>query len=251
MSDVTVSQDAGRLAGDAAGDAIARAIIVRGAARVIFASAPSQEGMLASLRARTDIDWSRVQSFHMDEYLGLPMDHPRAFGQWLWDRLPESALAGLHRIDSTADPASEIRRYSSLVATAPIDLTCLGVGMNGHVAFNEPGAVRFDDPETARIVELDLLSRRQQVQEGLFAEIDDVPARALSLTFTALATAEHLVCTVLGAHKADAVAASLDGEVTEKCPASGLQLIDGVRWFLDDQAASKISDRIGARSPEQ
>lgn len=238
---VTVSLEAGRLAGAAAADAIEEAIARRGRARVIFASAPSQESMLHHLGERRDIDWSRVESFHMDEYLGLPMEHPRAFGQWLHDRLPSAALPGLHRIDSAAAPDAEIARYSAVVRAAPIDLTCLGVGMNGHVAFNEPGRVRFDDVDVARVVELDLLSRRQQVEEGLFATIADVPSRALSLTFTALAGAARLVCTVLGEHKAAAVADALEGPVTEDCPASGLQRIDGVQWFLDEESASRLS----------
>lgn len=239
--EVTISADAGRLAGAAAADAIVDAITARGRARVIFASAPSQEAMLSHLGERRDIDWTRVESFHMDEYLGLPMDHPRAFGQWLHDRLPADALPGLQRIDSTADPAREISRYSALVRSDPIDLTCLGVGMNGHVAFNEPGAVRFDDADVARVVELDPLSRRQQVEEGLFATIDDVPVQALSLTFTALTAATRLVCTVLGEHKARAVADALEGPVTEDCPASGLQRVAGVRWFVDDSAASLLT----------
>lgn len=239
MSEVVISEHASDLAGAAAAESIIRAIDTHGRARVIFASAPSQEGMLRRLSAHPGIEWPRVQSFHMDEYLGLPMDHPRAFGQWLGDRLPEAALPGLHRIDSAADPITEISRYSSLVTREPIDLTCLGVGMNGHVAFNEPGA-RFDDPETARVVDLDLLSRRQQVEEGLFVTIDGVPEQALSLTFTALTAAEYLVCTVLGRHKAAAVADALEGPVTEQVPASGLQRIDGVRWFVDEHAASKL-----------
>ncbi|GAB3812284.1 glucosamine-6-phosphate deaminase [Tessaracoccus terricola] len=241
MTNVTIAPNPGAHAGAAAAAAIASAVESRGRARVVFASAPSQEEMLATLTADPRVDWSRVDSFHLDEYLGLPASHPRAFGQWLADRLPAEARPGLQRIDAGADPEAEIQRYTTLLGAAPLDVTCLGVGMNGHVAFNEPGDVEFDDPTAMRLVQLELASRLQQVEEGLFATVDEVPTQALSLTFSALTRAKHLVCTVVGDHKAEAVAAALEGPVTTTCPASGLQQLGNVHWFLDDVAASRLT----------
>lgn len=243
MKQLTVASDAGAKAGALAARLIRQAIAERGTARVIFASAPSQERLLAVLAGDASIDWSRVTSFHMDEYLGLAVEHRQAFGQWLSDRLPKDAHSGLMRIDAGADVGDEARRYTELLTAAPVDLTCLGVGVNGHVAFNEPGSVDFNDEETMRVVNLDPKSRLQQVEEGLFPGLSDVPTRALTLTFSAVTRARALICTVLGEHKAEAVAGALDGPVSTSCPASGLQSLRGVSWFLDEPAASMLQGR--------
>jgi glucosamine-6-phosphate deaminase len=239
------AEDVGADAARAAAAAILEALDARGRARVIFASAPSQEQMIASLAADARIDWSLVTSFHMDEYLGLDPDRPQAFGRWLADRLPAAALANFARIDSAADPTAEAARYAALLTEAPVDLTCLGLGMNGHVAFNEPHDARFDDPEMLRVVELDIRSRRQQVEEGLFPTLGDVPTRALTLTVPALTSAAVMVATVLGEHKARAVADALLGPVAPACPASVLRTHPRASMHLDAPAASLVPELAG------
>lgn len=234
------AQDVGRAAARAVADEILAAVSARGKARVIFASAPSQESMLASLAQDRRIDWRSVRAFHMDEYLGLDMDRPQAFGRWLEDRLPETAQ--LERIRTDADTAEEIARYSDLVAEETIDVTCLGVGVNGHIAFNEPGRTDFADRRVAREIALDPASRQQQVDEGLFASLDEVPTAALTLTVPALIAARTMICTVLGPNKAEAVARALHGAVSEDCPASILATHSDVSWFLDRDAAAQLSD---------
>lgn len=219
---------------------IRAAIDERGTARVLLASAPSQEQMLAALVTDDTVDWSRVRSFHMDEYLGLPVDHPQAFGQWLQDRLPPAVRAGFDRLRPDRDVDAEIARYTALLAAAPLDLTCLGIGMNGHIAFNEPGSP-FDAPDLVRVSELDATSRRQQVEEGLFARLGEVPERAVTLTIPALLGAGAIVATVIGPHKADAVAAAVEGPVQESCPASALRTHGQVSLHLDAEAAGRLT----------
>ncbi|SEE86538.1 6-phosphogluconolactonase [Ruania alba] len=234
-------EETARAAAQHAAAAIIGAIQDHGSARVVFASAPSQEAMLAELSRDERIDWSKVSSFHMDEYLDLAMDRPQAFGQWLADRLPLTALPGFERIRADAhDSAAEIARYSALLTRAPVDVTCLGVGVNGHIAFNEPEIADFADPGWVREVTLDLVSRQQQVDDGLFADVSEVPSRALTLTVPALASAATMVCTVVGSQKAPAVARALTGPVEPACPASRLQEHPGARWFLDRDAASEL-----------
>ena len=223
-----------------AAEVLRRAIADHGSARAIFASAPSQQQMLIELAAAPDVDWSRVTSFHMDEYLGLSAEHPNGFGLWLRDHLPDAALPGFERIDTTGRPVAEAARYSALVAEAPIDLVCLGIGMNGHIAFNEPGFSGPDDPEVARIVTLDDASREQQVHEKLFDSLDDVPTQALTLTIPTLLSGRSLVCSVSGSHKAEAVARAAHGPIDGSCPASFLRTHTDVEWFLDSDAAALL-----------
>lgn len=229
---------AGREAAGHAAYVIRDALTTHGAARVIFASAPSQEAMLTALAEEPGIDWGLVRSFHMDEYLNLPVDHPNNFGRWLEERLPVAAHAGLERIRTHGKPATEAVRYGALISESPIDLVCLGVGVNGHIAFNEPGTSDLDDPEIARVVTLNDASRRQQVDEKLFATLDEVPTQALTLTVPALLSARSLVCSVVGSHKADAVAQALHGPVGSSIPASFLRTHPDVTWFLDEAAAT-------------
>ncbi|WP_223627078.1 6-phosphogluconolactonase [Microbacterium sp. EST19A] len=234
--------DAGEYAAAAAAEAIERAIFERGRARVIFASATSQRDLLAALASDPRIAWDRVDAFHMDEYRGLDAQDPRCFGQWLQDRLPEAAQAGLHRMDGTASIEEEVQRYGQLLAASPIDLTCLGIGVNGHIAFNEPHHTRFDDDAVVRLVEIDVISRRQQVDEGLFASLEDVPHQALSLTVPAVLSAATVVATVVGQAKAKAVQVALESSIGAHCPATALRLHPNVSIFLDRAAAADLSD---------
>ncbi|UNK70701.1 glucosamine-6-phosphate deaminase [Microbacterium sp. H1-D42] len=233
--------EAGREAARRAAAVLREAITSRGTARVIFASAPSQQAMLTALAQEPGIDWTRVHSFHMDEYLGLPDDHPNSFGQWLQQRLPAEALPRLERIRPDVKPAAEAAHYAGLLAEAPIDLVCLGIGMNGHIAFNEPGTSSPDDSETVRVATLDEASRRQQVEEKLFTQLSEVPTHALTLTVPALLSGRSLVCTIIGAHKADAVARAVRGPIDSSLPASFLRTHPDVSWFLDAAAAAALN----------
>lgn len=245
---ITVSrtaEEAGARAADLIAERIVAAIASRGEARLVLASAPSQETMLAALRADDSVDWGRVRVYHMDEYLGLAPDRPQSFGQWLADRLPGEAI--LERIDTSAtDPAVEIARYSGMLAEAPIDVTCLGIGMNGHIAFNEPGVADLEDAELVRLISLDEISRRQQVEEGLFPRLEEVPTRALTLTVPTLAGARSMVATVLGRHKAPAVVRALTDPVGPGCPATVLRTHLDASLHLDPEAASLVAGREGS-----
>ncbi|HIZ35892.1 MAG TPA: 6-phosphogluconolactonase [Candidatus Ruania gallistercoris] len=234
--------EAAEAAAERAAAGILAALAARGSARVLFASAPSQEAMLARLGADSRIDWSLVHSFHLDEYVGLPASAPQSFGQWLQDRLPAAALPGFVRMhaEDEAGVIAEIERYSTLIGEAPVDVTCLGIGVNGHIAFNEPGVSDLDDRDRARQVDLDLASRQQQVDEGLFPTLADVPTSAITLTVPAVTGARMLVCTVLGSHKAQAVAGALEGPIGADCPGSLMQAHPEAYWFLDEAAAGQL-----------
>jgi len=231
---------AGRAAGKRAAGLLRDALRRNGRARVVFASAPSQDECIRTLAAAPDIDWSRVQSMHLDEYRGVEENNPAAFGQWLADRLPEPAQAGLERISPHGSSDKEIRRYTELLTAAPIDLVCLGIGVNGHIAFNEPGDTDFWSTTMVRRVALTHTSRQQQVDEGLFPGLDEVPTHALSLTVPAILRGDALVVTVLGRAKAAAVAATLTGPVTADLPASALRTHRDVTVFLDEDAAGDL-----------
>lgn len=236
--------ECGDAAGKAAAELLQAAIEERGRARVIFASAPSQEQMLRSLAGAPSIDWSLVESLHLDEYRGIASDHPAAFGQWLTDRLPAAALPGLRRIETGGASSVEIERYSRIIENSPIDLVCLGVGVNGHIAFNEPGDTSFEDSRLVREVPLAAASRQQQVDEGLFSELNDVPTHALSMTVPAILRAEAVVCTVLGSSKAGAVAQTLTSPVSPDLPATALRTHKQVSIFIDYEAASQIPESM-------
>ncbi|HIY23087.1 MAG TPA: 6-phosphogluconolactonase [Candidatus Brachybacterium merdigallinarum] len=235
-------EEAGAAAGRAAADVLARVLGERDRARVIFASAPSQEQMLATLGGDPRIDWARVDSFHMDDYLGLDPAHPAAFGTWLADRLPSSALPTLDRIRVDGEAEAEIARYTARLAEAPIDLVCCGIGVNGHIAFNEPGDTDFASPEAVRLIELTHASRQQQVDEGLFPDLAAVPTQALTLTVPALVGARTLVCTVLGTAKSRAVADTVAGPVTEQVPATALRGHRDVVLHCDAAAAALLPE---------
>lgn len=235
--------EAGAAAGHAAAEAIRAAIATSGSARVIFASAPSQQDMISTLAAQ-QLDWSAVRALHMDEYIGLALDHPQSFGQWLADRLP-TGLGALDRILPGDDPEAERRRYADQLG-APVDLVCMGIGVNGHIAFNEPGSA-FDDPELVRRIELDQVSRQQQVDDGCFADLAEVPTAALTVTIPPLIAASAIVCTVIGPRKAAAVAATLTGPVDTSCPASILQRRGRAGIYLDREAAALLPDGASAR----
>ena len=231
----------GRAAGLAAAEAIAKAIARQGSARVIFAAAPSQNETLATLTAEASVDWSKVTAFHMDEYIGLPADAPQRFSRYLkervFDRVPLAAVHLLGGSIATRNPGQspefECEYYANLLAEKPIDVVCLGIGENGHIAFNDPPVADFNDPQLVKIVTLDQPCRRQQVNDGCFPNIDAVPKTAVTLTIPALMRAATLICSVPGPTKRDAVRATLHDEISTHCPATILRTHDDCTLFLD------------------
>lgn len=205
--------------------------------RMVFAAAPSQASMLQVLALDPSIDWNRITAFHMDEYIGLPEAAPERFAQWLkahlFDRVP---LAEVHLLVPEPDPAAEARRYASLLAEAPIDFVCLGIGVNGHIAFNDPPVADFNDPQDVKVVELDALCRQQQVDDKCFDSIGDVPSHALTLTIPRLLRADQLFCVVPGSAKRSAVDAALNGDVSISSPASILRTHPNCTFYLDKES---------------
>ncbi len=215
---------AGAAAAREAAEGINGAIAARGSARIALACAPSQIEMLAAL-IRAPVDWSRVTVFHLDEYVGFDAAHPASFRNYLHTHfLTRVGVARFHGFCGEApDIAAECRRYAALLAEAPLDLVCLGIGENGHLAFNDPPVADFTGPEKVKMVELDEACRRQQVSDGCFGALEEVPRHALTLTIPMLLSAKRLVVTVLGSSKAAAVSDALRGPIATTCPASALR----------------------------
>lgn len=205
--------------------------------RMVFAAAPSQNEFLEALARARGIDWARVTAFQMDEYLDLPPDAPQLFGRYLSDRLFDIVKPGeVHLIDSGQAAEDECQRYASLVSAAPIDIVCLGIGENGHLAFNDPDVADFADPDRMKVVVLDLASRQQQVHDGCFTSLDAVPTRALTLTIPSLLSGRALFCIVPGPSKRAAVQQALRGPISTACPASILRRHPQCTLYLDKDA---------------
>jgi glucosamine-6-phosphate deaminase len=196
------------------------------------------------------VDWGRVVAFLLDEYLGLPADHPASFRRYLRERVFQHLEFGeVHLLQGDApDAEAECRRYAGLLAEAPIDLACIGIGENGHLAFNDPPA-DFEAPGLVHIVDLDEACRRQQVGEGHFASVDGVPPRALSLTVPAILSARIIYCVVPDRRKAEAVRCSLQGPISPSCPGSALRRHQNCRMFLDLDSASLLKLPAVSGSP--
>lgn len=207
---------------------------------MIFAAAPSQNEFLEALAADKTIDFSSINAFHMDEYVGLGKTTPQRFGEFLRTHIFDLVnFKSVHYLN-TDDEESECRRYAELLKEYPVDIVCMGIGENGHIAFNDPHAAKFDDSSAVKIVELDEICRRQQVNDGCFENIDDVPKKALTLTVPALKAAAHHFCIVPSATKAEAVKRTIMGEITEKCPATVLRLCPDARIYLDNESSSLL-----------
>jgi glucosamine-6-phosphate deaminase len=208
-----------------------------------FAAAPSQNELLASLRGRTGLDWPRVVAFHLDEYLGLPPEAPQQFGNFLRRALFDHVCPGqVHYMDGNApDPERERERYAALLAEHPLDIVCLGVGENGHIAFNDPQDSPFPDEEVVRLVTLDERSRLQQVHDGCFSSVAAVPRQALTLAVPAIMAAQSLRCVVPGPSKANAVREMLEGRVGPGCPASALRKHPDCVLYLDTDAEMALN----------
>lgn len=214
-----------------------RRLAVQGQVRMIFAAAPSQSDVLAALVEADGIDWSRVVAFHMDEYIGLAEGAPQRFAVWLdhnlFARLP---FAHVHHIRPGAMPDETARNYATLLSEAAIDIVVMGIGVNGHIAFNDPPVADFNDPLDVKVVALDEDCRQQQVDDDCFAALDDVPKQAITLTVPRLLRADKLFCIVPTRAKRAAVDAALNGPISTACPASILRQHSDCTLYLDADA---------------
>lgn len=208
---------------------------------IIFAAAPSQNEFLAALIREEGIDWARINAFHMDEYIGLAEDAPQGFGNFLKDRIfGKVSFKSVYYLNGNAEPADECARYTGLLKKHRVDIVCMGIGENGHIAFNDPHVARFFDEERVKVVELDSRCRQQQVNDGCFAALDEVPTHALTLTIPALMSARYVFCMVPAKTKAEAVFHTVTGQISEACPASILKVHDNAVLYTDADSAAKV-----------
>jgi glucosamine-6-phosphate deaminase len=227
----------GGLAARDIGAALRSGLREKASLRMILAAAPSQAEMLAALACEPDIEWRRVTAFHMDEYIDLPENAPQRFGTWLErEFFDHVSLAKVNLIRPGSDPQPACRAYASLLAEAPIDVVLLGIGINGHLAFNDPPA-DLNDPLAVKVVELDEICREQQVMDGCFAAFEDVPRRAITLTIPALLAGRELFCCVPGRHKRAAVKRMMEFPISGVCPATALRMHPRCTVYLDSESS--------------
>lgn len=209
---------------------------------IIFAAAPSQNEVLENLIQFKGIDWTKINAFHMDEYIGLKDDAPQRFGNFLREHIFGLVpFKNVYYINGGADDVdAECERYTKLLEENPVDIVCLGIGENGHIAFNDPPVADFNDKVLIKRVKLDEICRQQQVNDGCFASLDDVPKEALSLTIPALMNGKHLFCSVPAITKANAVKAMIEDEISTKCPCTILRTHDSAILYCDGDSSSKL-----------
>jgi len=231
----------GEAAADFATDKINAAIEERGLANLILATGASQFSFLKALKQK-NIDWSKVVVFHLDEYIGLTDSHPASFRKYLKERiLDEVKPSKVFLLNGDAeDIEAELARYSKELSSRTFDLACIGIGENGHIAFNDPPIADFNDPKLVKIAELDDACRNQQFGEGWFPTFDDVPKVALSLTIPAIMRCKTISCVVPDERKAEAVKNSLYAEISTECPATILRKHSDTKLFLDTASASLL-----------
>lgn len=237
------SRDAmGKAAADHVVDRINKILAVREKVVMIFAAAPSQDEFLTHLTASKNVDWSRVVGLHMDEYIHLPRESGQLFSQYLARHLLSKVMmAKFHIINAQApDPESECNRYADLLRSFPPDIVCMGIGENGHIAFNDPPVADFADPKSVKIVELDEPCRQQQVNDGCFPTIDKVPAIATTLTIPALMSAQFLSVVVPSSRKAQAVRNTVHMPMSHAVPSTILRTHQNATLFLDTDSASLL-----------
>jgi glucosamine-6-phosphate deaminase len=235
----------GQAAAEQASAAIRRALAERGQARIIAATAASQLEFLDALTRAPGIDWLRVEVFHLDEYIGLPVAHPGSFRKMLVEQLVrKTGIVDYHLLDGdAADPLDVVRRVGTRLAAAPIDIAFLGIGENGHIAFNDPPA-DFQTEEPYIIVNLDEACRQQQVGEAWFADISQVPKRAISMSARQILKATEILAVVPGIRKAQAVKACVEDTISPMLPASILRTHPNATVYLDKNSASLLSPRL-------
>jgi len=230
-----------RAAADEAAIVLREAVTSNGSANAMFATGNSQLAFVDTLVRTPDIPWSRVVVFHMDEYLGVGPENPAGFRKWIHDHIVERVRPGeAHYLDGLAAPDVECARYGDLLRRHPLDLCCLGIGENGHLAFNDPPVADFDDPLDVKVVDLDRQCRLQQVHEGHFPTVEDVPTQAMTVTIPALLRARRVVAVVPEARKARPVHRALTGPVSTECPASQLRRQQHATVHLDPDSAGLL-----------
>ena len=234
----------GQKAGELGAQLLKKVISDKGVANIILATGTSQFETMNTLIADKEIDWSKVVMFHLDEYIGLPITHKASFRKYLKERflnhVPE--LKAYYLIDGEKDPQEECLRLSDLIKKHPIDVGFVGIGENGHLAFNDPPA-DFETTQPYLVVNLDNACRAQQMGEGWFPTLDDVPAQAISMSVQQIMATDVIICSVPDKRKAEAVVNSLTGEVTPEVPASILQEHDRCYMYLDKESASLYSEK--------
>jgi glucosamine-6-phosphate deaminase len=232
----------GEAAADEAQTIISAAIRAKGHANIILATGNSQLTFLTALRPLSGIDWNVVNVFHMDEYVGIDPAHPASFPLFLRTHILDAVKPGAFYPvpGQAADVEAACREYEALLHAHPADLCAMGIGENGHIAFNDPPFADFDDPVWVKVVKLDERSRRQQVGEGHFKTLAEVPTHAITLTIPALLAAKRILCIVPEARKAEAVERSLLGPITEDCPASILRRAGHALLLLDAESAARL-----------
>ena len=242
---VRISENRLQLGSDAAkmaAETLRKLLTQRDFVNIIFAAAPSQNEFLAALAVEQDIEWRRVRAFHMDEYIGLPPAAPQRFGSFLKQSFFEAVPLGeIHYLlAGQKDPEVECRRYAELLLRFTADVVFMGIGENTHIAFNDPHVARFNDPQMVKIVELDQACRQQQVHDGCFETLEQVPENALTLTVPALMKADHIFCMVPGTRKAEAVYHTLKDPITERYPSTILRTHPNAILFIDKESGALL-----------
>lgn len=234
----------GKIAAKDIAECIKKLLEEKSEINMIFAAAPSQDDMLYYLNREEGIEWERINAFHMDEYIGLDSNASQCFSNFLkrgiFDLKP---FKSVNCINAAAENAEEeCERYSKLLKEYPVDIVCMGIGENGHIAFNDPHVAEFDDKKTVKVVELDDVCRMQQVHDGCFEKIDDVPKCALTLTIPTLMSAGYNFCVVPAKSKAEAVKRTIFGEISEECPATILRNKKNAIMYCDKDSSSLVVD---------
>jgi len=238
-------QEVGKVAAERAAQSLQRILARQEFARIIAATGASQFEFLDALTSSPGIDWKRVELFHLDEYVGLPITHPASFRKYLLERLVrKTEITRHHLLDGERNAREVIREVGSELTSEPVNLAFVGIGENGHLAFNDPPA-DFETEEPYLVVELDEACRRQQVNEGWFSSIAEVPARAISMSIRQILKAEEIIAVVPDARKAQAVKSCLEGEISPMAPASILRTHPKTSIYLDTESAALLSHAVG------
>jgi glucosamine-6-phosphate deaminase len=237
-----------RAAADQAATVLRAAVRARGVAHAMFATGNSQLAFIETLVVDTpDVPWADTVVFHMDEYVGVGPDHPAGFQKWIRQRIVErTSPRAAYYVEGLGDPKASAANYADLLSRHPLDLCCLGIGENGHLAFNDPGVADFSDLLDVKVVELDPACRHQQVNEGHFPDMGSVPSHAITVTIPALLAAGQVMAIVPEARKAEPVRAALMGPVSTGCPASVLRTVPHVTIYLEPESAHLLQPPDGA-----
>jgi len=237
---------AGAAAAQAAADALIQLAGSKRPVAVIFATGASQLDTLRALTKIEGLPWAQVRGFHMDEYVGIPADHPASFRRYLRENLTQKVhMQEFFEIDGTApDPEQACKDYAELLSSADAQLCLLGIGENGHLAFNDPGVADFNDPVDMKVVHLDAVCRQQQAAEGWFNKLEEVPARAMTLTIPTMFRVPRLIVSVPGPRKAAIVRRALEEPVTTNCPATLLHIHPNATVYLDRESAAQLQDHL-------